>query len=358
MSNDHDGRETGMLRTARLPEELRAIRFSKHSGLRRILLLAVGIALLLFAGWLGDVIGHVIRGSTSPGTLSYERAAGLSDAIAGNCVGAVNLLAPAVAADASDMEATEALGNCDVALRKYDSAIPLLEAAASSLRSLSSEIALANAAFFSGDLNLVNSSLKSSVAHFRTPAELLSIAGSAQSYGLYAVSFTALSDVPRTKRTSDWYVADAQTLLDLDFHARAVTAAQRAEQISPTSERSETFAAVGNIYESVGNYRDAVTALRAALASGQSNLGSIYEELSQCYLVLDHYQSAFEAAVNGITNSTGGQVFSLELAEATALGDLHEKRRAVRVLERITTNRLAPANIVDSASALLSTIDG
>jgi tetratricopeptide (TPR) repeat protein len=336
-----------------------ATQTTKPSLTRRTAVVLIVISSVLVAGCVGELIGHLIRGSTSPSSLASERQIGLSDAASGYCAKAESLLVPVVATDSSDMAAEKALGDCQLQMHQYNSAVLSLGAVAAFQRELPNEIALANAAFFSGNISLVDSSLKAAIALFTTSSDDLAIAQSAQSYGLYTTSARALNDVRPSMRNYVWYEVEAQTQLELGYPVKAVVDAEHLAKLAPASVRSAALMVVGGVYESVGKDRSAVRAFREAIVSEtQNDEGSIYGDLSQCYIVLGEYSAALRSTQLGVASASGPTLFSVELDEATALADVQHPMQSVAVLRHIIDNPSAPANTVASASALLSTIEG
>jgi hypothetical protein len=145
------------------------------------------------------------------GALAQESKLGLSDAASGECTSAIPLLTTVVAARPIDFSAAESLGQCYESLGDNSKAFPLLQSAAASAPTFSNELAFARAAFFTGYIDLVESSLREAALQAPTPVDVLSVAQTAQSYGVYVIAEDALLRTRTSSRTYLWYSVEAST---------------------------------------------------------------------------------------------------------------------------------------------------
>jgi tetratricopeptide (TPR) repeat protein len=353
--------ESGIVSTLSEPREVengdaRSTTLKRSRG-HFLIALKVIISLLAVAS-ASYAVAHFISTSGDAKWILVEQQQGVADAGTGECAQAIILLTWVIASYPNDLVTKEALAGCYLAQHNFDSATALLQDVASSAPDLSNEMAVANAAFFSGNTALVQSALKVAVAHAITASDSLSIADAASSYGLYSIAGTALYRTQYSHRTYIWYETDAKVELDLGNPRIAVTAAIRAARLSPHSTRASILVDLGNTYVGASEYENAANAYRNALSMDQQiDTVSVYSELSQCYIELGRYPAAIAAAQSGIAISTDEDQYNLELTEATALADQHHSQGAVKLLNAIIAAKSAPANVVSSASALLSAID-
>ena len=326
---------------------------------RQIPIAFIVIAALLAVTAAGFLVVHLVLISRGSPTLANERQRGLSDALHDGCPIAISLLTPVVAVYPSDFVVKKALGDCYLALHDFDSALPLLQDVATSRPDVSNEFGLASAAFNTGNSILGQSALRTAIALAITPSDFLSIAETADGFGYYPIAATALGDIKSVLRTYIWYDADAKTQLGLGYPSIAVAAARQAVWLSPELARGGMLADLGDSYVSAREYGVAANAYEEALATHQQiNFGSVYVDLSQCYIQLGQYMAAVRASRSGIGTTTGMDQYTLELNEAMALADLHRTEEAINLLRDIVANRSTPTNIVASAGAMLSTLEG
>lgn len=295
--------------------------------------------------------------SLSGAQLAAQRAAGLSDVAAGNCVAAVALLRPVVAADPIDLTAKEGLGRCDTALANYSAALHLLTQVASAQPNVSNQLALAAADFDSGLLASSQTALRSAIAHATLAPSFLTIAITAEGYGFYSLAFSALEHVSVRARTYAWYDTDSKVQLGLGNSGQAVAAARAAVALAPSSVAGSMLADLANAYVGAGQYALAAHYYSAALATKQPlNTSVVYSELAQCFLDLGQYPAAADVARTGISVTTGVGRYSLLLTEATALSDMHQWSAATSVLHELLRLPGLPQDVQASAHALLNAL--
>jgi tetratricopeptide (TPR) repeat protein len=326
---------------------------------RRDFFLALKLIIsLLFVVSGSFVVLHIISISGGAKLQLTERQQGLSDAGSGECADAINLLSSVIAHDPHDLVSKEALAGCYVSLDNFTSALSLLQDVAASEPNLPNELGVARVAFFDGDSALVQSALKIALVRAATADDFLSIADAASSYGLNSIAAVSLYRTQSAQRTYIWYDTDAQIQLDLGNPSIAVSAALRATRLSPHSTRASTLVDLGNTYVGASEYATAAIAFRGAISMHQQiDDASVYSQLSQCYIDMGRFLKAIASAKSGLANSPGADLYGLELSEATALADLHQSQGAIKILSAIIKAKFAPANVVASASALLSAID-
>jgi tetratricopeptide (TPR) repeat protein len=317
------------------------------------------IVSLLVIACVAFIVERSIFNSGDAGSLSAERQAGLSEAAAGDCASAVTLLRTVIAQNPNDSASEEALAGCYVSLDDFASALTLLQDVARTSPDVSNELGVARAAFFDGNTALVQSSLKIALAGAGTASDFLSIANAATSYGLNSTAALALNRTRSTQRTYTWYDVDAQIQLNLGNPGIAVSEALRAVQLSPHSTRASMLVELGNTYVGASEYAAAANAYRGAISTHQQiDDADVDSELAQCYINLGRYLKAIAVARSGLTEFPDADQYSLELSEATALADLHQSEKAVKILRSIIVATSAQATVIASASALLSAVDG
>jgi tetratricopeptide (TPR) repeat protein len=317
---------------------------------------AIVVSLLLLAVT-AVLLDLYVFSAKSPSTLAYEQKQGLSDAAGGDCTAASPLLASVLSANSNDVVAAESLGKCYAVFGENDSAFALLRTAAASKPSLSNELALASAAFFSGHFAVVEFAMRQAAMKAASPSDQLSVAETDQSYGVYRAADDALRRTPLRLRTYAWYSDDATTQLDLGDPFIAVIAAKRAVRYAPTSARGTLLVGLGDVYSSAGEYSAAANAYQDALSARQSiDTATVYSQLAQCYINVNRFSKALQTTHIGIDKTTGIGWFNLEISQATALVGLKHTPQAIRVLKRIVADPSSPANDVATASAMLSAL--
>lgn len=290
-------------------------------------------------------------------SLSHERKLGLSDAAIGECTTAIPLLSSVVAANSSDFAAKESLGLCYEAQGENGTALTLLQAVAEAEPSLSNELAVAKAAFFSGRSNLVQSAMNEAAVIAVSPNDVLSVVQIDQSYGLYPVAAAALRRTQPALRTYAWFSADAATQLDLGNPGAAVNSSVRAVQLAPTSSRGGLLTELGSTYMDAGEYLAAANAYQKAISTRQPiDISNVYTELAQCYINSNRYSKALATTQFGIENTAGTGKLNLQITEATALAEMNHTLKAIQVLESIMASSSAPANVAATAGAMLSAL--
>lgn len=295
--------------------------------------------------------------SLSGAQLAAQRASGLADVATGNCIAAVGLLRPVVAADPVDLTAKEGLGRCDTALANYSAALQLLTQVASAQPTVPNQLALAAADYDSGLLASSQSALRSAIAHAALPPDFLTIAITAEGYGFYSLAFSALQHVSVGSRTYAWYDTYSKVQLGLGNSGQAVVAARAAVAYAPPSLLGSMLADLGNAYVGAAQYELAAQYYSEALATKQPlNTPVVYTELAQCYLDVGQYSAAADTARTAISITTGPQRYSLFLTEASALSDMHQWSAATSVLHELLRTPGLPQDVQVSARALLNAL--